>query len=64
MKCVGGPFDGKDINSRSDVLRLEGHDGRYVRWRALHEVERHYLWRDVGEDSEPPRVKAIRELLG
>lgn len=63
MKAVGGPFDGLDIPSNADTVVVDGIEGRYMRWRELHEVERYYLWQSPLEYRDPPHVQAIKDAL-
>ena len=63
MICVGGPYHGKDIASKANVLLLDGRSGRYCKWRELDEVERYYLWQEPGEFHDPPQVRMIKEAM-
>ena len=55
---MGGPVT--DMDSQANIVLIQGHSGRYVKWRELHEIERYYLWQEPPEFRDPPRVAAIK----
>jgi len=63
VNCVGGPYHAEDIPSTAHVLKIDGRQGRYVKWRELDEAERYYLWQEPGEFRDPPNVALLREAV-
>lgn len=62
MRCVGGPFDGEDIDTTASLVTVEGHPGMaYVRtrptdtdWRS--HIDPNWFIRGLPEPVPPTHV--------